>query len=609
MSELPDVEIDELEHALNLVPDGADEVMVLIGTSSAGPTATPAAYGTIPGASADFGEGPLVEAAAIALEETDGTPVILIRTPTGTPGALGAIDNAGVTGTCVPVGSGTPDNTYEGYLKVVDGGVIGVDGITFYWSLNNGRNLSALTRLGTAHSFAFPDGGIELLFQPPVAALVALANALKVALNAHVVKIAGSVHGLADNTNVTAVANATTQATAITLLNDMRTKYEAHRVLTTGSVHGLADSTNALTAPAATTGQSAVMLANDLKAKLNAHVVLTTGSVHGASDAADVVATADATRGTLVAGDIILQPTVEPLWADAAITAAMTALQASQHSFGFVQLVGPCSAASATVFKTALAALRTAKKFKWGLVSARVPNVGETDTDYQTAIKADYSAFTSSSIVRVAGSGRQTSAISGRTYTRSPGPAVAARAARVPIYVDLARVSDGPLDKFALYDSNKNPIGHDEQNFPGLDSFGWVVLRTFPEKRVEVYIANPNLSSEVGSDFTLLQHRRVMNVLERTIYTTGLSVQLSREGVADAGGVVSEITARDIEGDFRTAIRAALPGAISNPDDDDIFRLTRGEPVLTNGGQLTASSRIRSLFYIKKLAVSVGFKA
>lgn len=603
---LPDVDINELQNALGIVPTGADEVQVLIGCCSGGVALTPAAYGTITGANADFGEGPLVEAGALSLEETEGTPVILIKVANGTPGALGTINLDALTGTCVPVGSGTPYDTYEGYWICVEGGTIGTDGITFKWSLDNGRHLSALTRLGTDTSFTFPSAGWSLLFQPPADALVALANDIRTQALAHFAATA-SVHGAADTTSDDGIgAAATTNANAITLANTMRTGILAH--FARGStVHLAADAVSGAAIPAAaTTQQEARTLLIALKAALNAHETYNTS--HTADDT-NLVTVASPSAGTLVAGDIIRQPTVEPLWASADITAAFAALQASQHAFGFVQIVGAVSAADAEVIKTAVAALRTAKKFKWAIFGARVPTSGETDSAYRVSIKADYASFTSSSIAKCAGSWRQTSAISGRSYTRPIAPMVAARAARMPIYVDLARTSDGPLEKGTLYDSNKNPIGHDETNNPGLDEFGWITLRTFPGLEGEVYITNPRLSSSVGSDFVFIQHRRVMNVLERVIYLYALTHNLSAEGVAGEDGAISEISARDIEGDLREVIRDALPKAISNPDDDDIFRLTRGEPVLTNGGLLTGSSRIRPLFYIKGLTITTGFKA
>lgn len=64
-------------------------------------------------------------------------------------------------GTSVPTNpSGTyPNDDYEAYLKVITGGTVGVDGITFQWSLDGGRTLSPTTALGTAAYFVFPNSG------------------------------------------------------------------------------------------------------------------------------------------------------------------------------------------------------------------------------------------------------------------------------------------------------------------------------------------------------------------------------------------------------------------------------------------------------------------
>jgi len=159
-----------------------------------------------------------------------------------------------------------------------------------------------------------------------------------------------------------------------------------------------------------------------------------------------------------------------------------------------------------------------------------------------------------------------------------------------------------------MFDSNKNPICHNEAVNPGLMAARFIVLRTFSTKGEAPYICNPVLMSTPGSDFDLLQKRRVMNVLERTIYDEGLTLDLNAEGTVDpTTGLISEIAARDIEIDMIEAITEALGAAISDPDDPKMFVLSRTDPVLTNGGSLTAASRIVPLFYIKNLAVTTGF--
>jgi hypothetical protein len=65
------------------------------------------------------------------------------------------------TGTSVPtVDNATePDDDYEVYVEFVKGGTRGTSGITYKWSLDDGRTLSAETALGTDTSITIPDSG------------------------------------------------------------------------------------------------------------------------------------------------------------------------------------------------------------------------------------------------------------------------------------------------------------------------------------------------------------------------------------------------------------------------------------------------------------------
>ena len=130
---------------------------------------TPATFARITDVVSTYGRGPLVEAAAYALEKY-GRPVVLVRTGQSVAGDYPADDAHGgtVSGTSTVTvdDAGTePDDDYECYFVVVAGGTIGTAGITFQWSLDGGRTLSPVTALGTANSFVFPDsGGIAIDF-------------------------------------------------------------------------------------------------------------------------------------------------------------------------------------------------------------------------------------------------------------------------------------------------------------------------------------------------------------------------------------------------------------------------------------------------------------
>lgn len=165
----PAVILTELDGALGILPTSAGRLYAVAGVSSQGPLDTPATYARISDLRADFGGGPGIEAAAYYIEKY-GRPIVFVRTGQTTVGSFP--DAAAV----VFVGTGTsvitvdnvgtaPYDDLEFFFEVVVGGTIGIDGITFRWSLDNGRTLSPVTALGVATSFIFPEsGGVQIDF-------------------------------------------------------------------------------------------------------------------------------------------------------------------------------------------------------------------------------------------------------------------------------------------------------------------------------------------------------------------------------------------------------------------------------------------------------------
>ena len=101
---------------------------------------------------------------------------------------------------------------------------------------------------------------------------ITLANALKVAYNAHVVSVCSATTGqgahiASDVAHVTAVANASDLTTVEALLNDIKAKFNLHAVAS--GIHASNDTTIATTD--ASDQGTANTLANAIKAKLNSH--------------------------------------------------------------------------------------------------------------------------------------------------------------------------------------------------------------------------------------------------------------------------------------------------------------------------------------------------
>ena len=127
-------------------------------------------------------------------------------------------------------------------------------------------------------------------------ALFGLLGDIATKYSAHRILTAGSVHGLADSTNVLlGTSDPTTKAGAITMVNDILAKFTAHIILTTGGVHGAADSvsTPAIRKLNPDADWNEIRdLANHLRSRYERHRVLTTGGVHGAADSTNAVADA-----------------------------------------------------------------------------------------------------------------------------------------------------------------------------------------------------------------------------------------------------------------------------------------------------------------------------
>lgn len=161
----PAVTNTELDGALGVLPPTEGALFALLGVSSSGTANVPATYARITDLEADFGQGPLVEAAAYYLEKY-GRPVVVVKTGATNAGAAAAVVFTG-TGTSVvtvDVDPIAPYDDYEVAFEVVLGGVIGTGPITLRWSLDGGRTWSPSVSLGTANTYTIPESGVVLNF-------------------------------------------------------------------------------------------------------------------------------------------------------------------------------------------------------------------------------------------------------------------------------------------------------------------------------------------------------------------------------------------------------------------------------------------------------------
>lgn len=478
----PAVTMTELDGALGILPPSAGALLAIVGTSIDGAEDTPAAYARVSDLVTDFGRGPLVEAAAYAITKF-GRPVLVVRAGNTTDGSLTAAVLTG-TGTAVPSVATSPDpaDDYEFHFEVVTGGALGTAGITFMWSLDGGRTQSAVTALGTALTFEFPDTGA----------------------------VAGS------------------------------------------------------------------------------DVELTLG-----------IATA-----TLVAGDVITFRGTGPMWNASDIASAMTALRKCAQLWSIVEVVGAMDATLFAAVESAVAGMPAYGKDRMYIGHARVPDVGEGEATYLSALVAIYAALSTIYGAVCAGSAKMISGVSGRQYKRPPSFWVAPAHAVKSEEVNLANVKVGRMDGVIITDANGNPDDHDESTNPGLDDARFVTLRTW-EGRPGVYVNRPRMLSTPTSDYQLIPHRRTIN-LTKTVIRSYLEERVNEEIRVDATtGYILEEEALEIEAGANAALRGAL---LAKPKASGAsFTLSRTDNLLSTK-KINCTARVIPLAYPEFIEVEIGFE-
>ncbi len=471
----PSAKVNELDGGLGILPSSAGPLQALIGTAQSGPLNTPVAYASAPAVQSTFGvAGPLVEAACYAIEHY-GAPVVLVRATGTTAGTTSDLVTTGVAGTSVVTIDGTvhPADDAEVGIVVLNGGTIGVAGITIQYTYDNFRTLSPVTALGTANTFTVP--------------------------------------------------------------NSIKFNFAA---------------------------------------------------------------------GTLLANDKVTATAHAPVWLTADLQTALDALIASTQPWEYVTILGDATGAVQDAVDARMATAHNGGKHRWAQIHFRMPNVGESDSAYQTAASTSFLSHTSTSVERYAGAAKVLSSVSAQQRRRSPIFPVAPLYASVTEEKDIAKKLYGPLPGVQIRDDNGNLDEHDEFEEPGLDDLKFTTLRTWPNGNGAVYVNNPRIACPVGSDFVLVQYRRVMN-LARTVLQAYLETRVNDEILVDAStGFILESEARDIESGANATLETALlnPGKASSA----VFVLSRTDNLLSTQ-TLTYQVRVVPLGYAKTITGTIAF--
>jgi len=311
----------------------------------------------------------------------------------------------------------------------------------------------------------------------------------------------------------------------------------------------------------------------------------------------------DFAAGTLVAGDTATFRGNAPKWNGTEIGTALDALFASAVAWENAHVVGDITGADFDVIDPKFSGGLAAGKYHGWIGSGRMPNLGETEAAYLTALDAIFSSKATVFGEVCAGAAKTISSISGRQYRRPVGFCVAAREQSVSEEVNIADVNLGSIPGVSIRDANGNPDEHDESLNPGLDDARFTVLRTW-EGIQGVYVNRPRILSAAGSDFDLFTKRRVLNITHAALRLYFIR-RLNKPILVDAAtGFILESEALEIESGALAAMRSVL---LAKPKASGIqFVLSRTDNVLSTK-TLTGTARVVPLAYPEFVDLEVGF--
>jgi hypothetical protein len=315
------------------------------------------------------------------------------------------------------------------------------------------------------------------------------------------------------------------------------------------------------------------------------------------------------TAGTYIAGDIYTYTCTGPKNTVSDVQAAIDALGASPLSWKFVHLVGFTDTAAncatmATAVHAKMAAMESLHRWRFAIVEA--PPVSPS------LLASAFASFVGERVMVAGGFCELTNDVSGRTDKRSAGRVIAARIARIPISVAPLR---DPNDDDWLAVPNVvslMPAGEsttngylDSLNDSSLDSARFsTLMRSEDENRPGFFIAHGNMMAAVTSDYTLVQHRRVMDRSLEVGHSRALRYTQKRLARDSSTGFILEAQAKAIENDLKEALEAAL---VDEGHADFALAVTNRSDNLLADPTLRIKQRVGPKGYGDRVQLEAGF--
>lgn len=559
----PRVRMIERDGGLGLTGPDAQGFHVKIGCSAKGKV-----YELLTAGNADvlrdaIGDGPLMEAAAHALAVAGG-PMAVMTVPPATAGAPGSVTKAGLgTGTLTPAAR----PFVAAIIKAVSTGALGTARVRV--SLDGGASWSEeFTSPLTATAWPIPVApGIQVTFTTGGGTDLTIGDTFTLSLSTMVVSKAGT-------------GTATAAVTSASVLDAYNIRVQL-LVGATGIADGAAQFRYTLDGGDTWSGVISVPVSGT-------YVIPGVGLI---------ITFADGAGTSWVAGDTFAFTCTGPSYTTTELNAAMDALAALSDQFEFVHVVGPAAdgsgaAAVAAALDVKLLAMRNQYRYVWGIIE--IPGT-ETDSN----IKSAFLSTSTTRVIGVAGDVELTSSVTSRSDRRNAAWVFAARVAAIPPAEDAGRVASGGCPGVTrLY--------RDERATPGLDDARITTMTTIVGIS-GFFVTQGKMLAPIGSDFELVQHRRVMDKAMRIGRTVLVQYLNDKVRVDKTTGRILEKEALQIEKRVEGVLAGAMrPGADVGDCSALSVYVNRDENILSTK-RLPVKIRLVPFGYAKDIEADVGF--
>lgn len=498
-----------------------------------------------------LGSGPVVDAAAQSLNVAGGPLYVLVANPSSY-GVNGSVTHTG-PGTGTVAASAQPAKTIA--VKIVLGGV-------------NGTATIQVSVAGGAYGAVIATTGGTFTYQIP-------GMLSKVTLAAAQTWVANDVYTITTDGTVTLVGTGPV-ASNVTHTDSPLDAYSVLLTMTTAGALGTAVFTYSMDGGLTTSAQIATPSGGK-------YPIPGTG----------VMATF---AGTFTAGDTYAWTTTTATFTTGDMTTGLAALQASPVEWAFCHVVQTWSSAAnaataSAIADTQMTASENAYRFAFTVIECPT-------TEIDSTVATAFSNFVSARVMVCAGDALLISPINSRILQRNGAWAVTAKIAAIPPGQDPAWIQDPPKPL-----KNVFSIVRDEAKTEFLDAQRFTTLRTHAGIS-GYFITNGRTMAAAGSDYTYIQHRRVMDAACRITRQAELPYLNGSMRVDPKTGFVLEKDAQAFEAKVNSKLKA---GIVATGDASASSVVVNRATNILASNNLLNTVRVTPLAYMKTITTSIGY--